>query len=142
MWGGDFDFTVQPARQQHPVQVLHGLEQCLGVQVIISVVSSQVLVAHGNCDDRGGRNEGGDAGGEPLISGGSGGAYVGDVVVFNGNDEVNAGVGKGLEDLRVGVVDLDFVNKGGLEELGYSLGGREVVSEGAVVNSDGGNFVN
>lgn len=44
------------------------------------------------------------------------------MVVLDGDDEVDPSVGKGLEDLWVGVVDLDLVDESGLEELSYFLG--------------------
>ena len=53
--------------------------------------------------------------------------------VFDGNDEIDAGVGKGLEDFLVGVIDFDLVYECGLEELGYFLWRWEIVAECAIV---------
>ena len=55
------------------------------------------------------------------------------MVVLDGDNEVDPGVGKGLEDIWVGVVDLDLVDESGLEELSYFLGRWKVVAEGAIV---------
>lgn len=73
-----------------------------------------------------------------MVGGGGVGADVGDAGVLDGDDEVNAGVGEGLEDFGVGVVDFDLVDEGGLEELRHFFRRGEVVSEGAVVHAHGG----
>ncbi|PQQ13918.1 hypothetical protein Pyn_00721 [Prunus yedoensis var. nudiflora] len=41
-------------------------------------------------------------------------ADVGDMAVLDRNNEVYAGVGKGLEDFGVGVIDFDLVYESGL----------------------------
>lgn len=43
-----------------------------------------------------------------------------------------------MQDLRVGVVDFDFVNECRLKELGYCFWWWKVVSQCAVVYPDGG----
>ena len=76
------------------MKVLHCLNQGIKGQVVS--ISGQILITHCNGDDGSGGNEGRDAGGEPLVGGGHIGADVGDVVIFDGDDEVYACVGKGL----------------------------------------------
>lgn len=116
----DLHLTVEPTRYKRCVHVLHGLDQRVRLELVI--VCGQVLVPYANGYDGSGGNEGDDAGGEPLVGGGHVGADVGYVGVLDGDDEVDPGVGKGLEDVWVGVVDLDLVDESGLEELGYFLG--------------------
>ena len=60
------------------------------------------------------------------------------MVIFDRNYEINAGVRECLEDLRVCVIYFNFVNKCGLQELSYGFRCWEVVSERAVVYSNGG----
>ena len=119
------------------MEVLYRLNQSILGQMV--GIGGQILVPDCNGDDGSRRDEGCDAGGEPLVGGGDVGADVGDVLVFDGDDEVDAGVGEGVQDFWVGVVDLDLVDESGLEELSHLLRRREVVSESAVVYADGGN---
>lgn len=58
------------------------------------------------------------------------------MVVLDGDNEVDSGVGKGLEDFRVGVVDFDLVDECRLEELSYFLWRWEVISERPIVYAD------
>lgn len=77
-----------------------------------------------------------DVGGDPLARVGED-REGGDVKVADGDSDGDATVGKGPEDVRVGVEDLDAVDDGlGLEEVDH-LGWRwKVVSKSAVVDAD------
>lgn len=55
------------------------------------------------------------------------------MVVLDGDNEVDSGVGEGLENFRVAVVDFDLVDERGLEELGYFLWRWQVVSQRPIV---------
>lgn len=60
------------------------------------------------------------------------------VAVGRRDSNTDAGAGESLEDLRVHIEDLDAVDGGPcLEEVGHGGRWREVVAEGAVVDSDG-----
>ena len=106
----NFDLAVEASGDEDSVEVFSGFDK--GVRVGDTVFGcGQVLVAYGDGDNRGGRNEGCDAGGEPLVRDGGVRAEVGDELVLYGDDEVNAGVREGIEDFRVGVVDFYFVDE-------------------------------
>lgn len=118
------------------MQVPHSLDQGIGLQPVVA--GSEVLVPDTDGHDGGGRYEGENAVGEPLLGGGGVLADVDDVAVLDGDEQVDSGVGKSLEDVGVGVVDLYLVNEGRLEELRHLLGRREVAPESAVVDPNGG----
>ena len=73
-----------------------------------------------------------------MVGGGGVGGEVGDAGVLGGDDEVDACVGEGLEDVWVGVVDFDLVDECGLEDLRHVLRRRQVVPQSAVVHADAG----
>lgn len=75
--------------------------------------------------------------GYPGLSGGELGKRR-DVAVSDGDGDGNAGVGEGAKYVGVGIEYFDAVDVGlGFEESGYTRRRWEVVSDGAVVDTDG-----
>lgn len=104
----------------------------------ISVAGGQDLVADGDQSDVASRVVRKHIRVDPLCGGGEIGGEAGNVAVGGADDDTDAGVSEGSENHRIGAVEADFSDGGGLEELDGGLRRREVVGDLAVVYADEG----
>lgn len=102
------------------------------------VVGEKDLIADVDEGDLAGRVERDDVRLDPLSRHVGIGGEAGNVAVGDSDDDADSGVGQGLDDGRIGSIEADLLDGGGLEELRGGRRRREVVGDLAVVDADEG----
>lgn len=117
------------------MDISHGGEELRDEALI---VGEKDLVADVDEVDVAGRVEGEDIRVHPLSRRVRIGGEGRDVAVGCADGDCDSGAGEGLDDGRVGAVEPDALDGGGLEELGGGRRWREVIGDLAVVDADEG----
>ena len=132
MSAGDGDLLVQAGLLECGVHISHGRhDKCRGVDGALSD-----LGANGDVGDHGGRVVGEDAVLEPGVDVGLVLREGEEVGVGDADHELDAGVGEGLDDVDVGVVDAHVLEGLLLDELRHLVRRRKVVGVPAVADAN------
>lgn len=131
MRGDDGDGFGKAEVDKSGVDGLHCGEE---IRHELGVVAAEDFVADEDEGDFGLREVRGDVLLDPIL-GLERVSHVGEELVSEADDEVDLGVGEGLEDVGIGVVEFDSADVEGLEEHRYSGWGRQVVGDLAVVDA-------